>query len=204
MKSRMSRRLALLNVTFSSGARRGSGAAAPAARACSRSFSIAGFGRDASMRSRIARSSSAAFAPPAGSTRPSRPPCGTRAAPCRAGPSLRSRGPRDVLARRVLHRTFELDLVLRLVGALLDRARVVRHRRVPVARRAPLPGRGGTPGRRRTRTRTIASTIENHKPLFTALRLLPRVVSAADSPHGEGSDVPCRQHTRSSATRCRS
>ena len=50
----------------------------------------------------------------------------------------------DVIARRVLHRPLELDLVLRVVRARLECRRVVLHGRVPIAgtrRFAPLPER---------------------------------------------------------------
>ena len=75
---------------------------------------------------------------------------------------------RDVLARSILHRTFELDLVLRLVGALLQRARVVRDGGVPITRprrflAAAERTAGSAPGRE------DREHDQNHKPLFKHL-----------------------------------
>ena len=143
MKLRMSRRLELLKLNLSGVRSAGLSTGAPCARACWRSRSIAGRGRDFSMRSRMVRSSSA---------RARRREAVRRVhldgllvldqRARRARPSASSsRAARDVLARRVLRRPLELDLVFGVVGARLQRLRVVLHRRVPVAaarRVAPL------------------------------------------------------------------
>ncbi len=60
MKLRMSRRLELLKLNLRGVRSAGLSTGTPCVRACCRSFSIAGRGRDFSMRSRMIRSSSAA------------------------------------------------------------------------------------------------------------------------------------------------
>ena len=119
MKLRMSRRLVLLNDTRRSGVvKLRSGGGADAARARSRSCWICGFGRAASTRSRIVLSRSATF------TLIRRLVFAERRLELVLPFVLRRAG--EVGARRGEHRALQRNLVLRVLGRLLN-GLAVRH-----------------------------------------------------------------------------
>ena len=138
MKLRMSRRPELLRLNLSGVRSAGLRTGTPWVRACCRIVSMAGRGRDFSIRSRIVRSSSPALLAASrlvGSS--STALLYSNEGGVELVGLLELAGARDVIARRVLRRPLELDLVFGVVRARLQRLGKVHHRRIPVAR----PGR---------------------------------------------------------------